>query len=875
VNKPATVPDEFDAVIVGAGFSGLFMLYRLRRLGFSVRVFDSAGDVGGTWYWNRYPGARCDIPTTDYAYSFDPELEKEWTWSEKYATQPEILDYLRFVTDRYGLRSDIEFSTTVTSARWDEQAKRWSITTDRGTEVRSRYCIMASGCLSMPKSPEIEGAGRFAGQVYFTSRWPHEGADFTGQRVAVIGTGSSGIQCIPLMARQASQLTVFQRTANFSIPAHNGRAPADRLMQLDEDRDGYRHAARWSRGGIPVEPTDVLGVTASEAVRRERFEAAWAQGELFTILGVFADQGVTPASNDIVAEMIREKIRSAVEDADTAEALCPKDHYFGTKRPCLDTGYFETYNLPHVRLVDLRKQPITGITEDGIETADESLGFDAIVFATGFDAMTGALVAVNVTGRDGLTLKEKWAAGPSTYLGLMTTGFPNFFMITGPGSPSVLSNMTVSIEQHVDWVADCVKDMRDQDFETIEPTALAESGWDQHVRDCAAITLYPTASSWYMGANVPGKPRVFLPYIGGVNAYRQACDDVVSQGYLGLRMTGPGRDQCQDGVIRRMQPDVALVLEVMAAMDLPPLETLPVGDARALMAASAAIRPPSPEVGEVTDGVMPGPDGDLPYRLYRPAAPPDSPRPIVVYFHGGGWVLGDLDSDDPLCRDLCARSGAVVVSVNYRHAPEARFPAAAQDAFAAVRWVDANAAKLGGIPGQLAVAGWSAGANIATVACQLARDAGAPRIAGQLLICPVVDSEMTRPSYAENGDSYILTTALMRWFWDHYADPADRGDTRAAPLRGSLEGMPAACIVTADFDPLRDEGVAYARALEAARATVRHIRARGHTHTSVTMVGVVISGAPVRAQMAAALADFFPAPIAVPVTGALSNSSIG
>jgi acetyl esterase/lipase len=340
-------------------------------------------------------------------------------------------------------------------------------------------------------------------------------------------------------------------------------------------------------------------------------------------------------------------------------------------------------------------------------------------------------------------------------------------------------------------------------------------------------------------------------------------------------MTGPGGDQCQDGVIRRMQPDVALVLEVMAAMDLPPLETLPVGDARALMAASAAIRPPSPEVGEVTDGVMPGPDGDLPYRLYRPAAPPDSPRPIVVYFHGGGWVLGDLDSDDPLCRDLCARSGAVVVSVNYRHAPEARFPAAAQDAFAAVRWVDANAAKLGGIPGQLAVAGWSAGANIATVACQLARDAGAPRIAGQLLICPVVDSEMTRPSYAENGDSYILTTALMRWFWDHYADPADRGDTRAAPLRGSLEGMPAACIVTADFDPLRDEGVAYARALKAAGATVRHIRARGHTHTSVTMVGVVISGAPIRAQMAAALADFFPAPIAVPVTGALSNSSIG
>ena len=591
MNKPASVPEQFDAVVVGAGFSGLYMLYRLRQLGLSVKVFDSAGDVGGTWYWNRYPGARCDVPTTDYAYSFDPELEKEWTWSEKYATQPEILDYLRFVADRYGLRSDIEFSATVTSARWDEPENRWRITTGRGEEIRCRYYIMATGCLSMPKSPDIEGAGRFAGQVYFTSRWPHEGADFTGQRVAVIGTGSSGIQCIPLIARQASQLTVFQRTPNFSIPAHNGPAPADTLEQLAEDRDGYRHSARWSRGGILVEPTDVRGVTASEAVRRERFEAAWDQGALFGILNVFADQGVNPASNDIVAEMIREKIRSIVKDPGTAEALCPKDHYFGTKRPCLDTGYFETYNLPHVRLVDLRKQPIVSITEDGIETADESFGFDAIVYATGFDAMTGALEAADVTGRDGLSLTEKWAAGPSTYLGLMTAGFPNFFMLTGPGSPSVLSNMTVSIEQHVDWVAGCLQDMHDEGLETIEPTALAESGWNQHVQDCAAITLYPTANSWYMGANVPGKPRVFLPYIGGVNAYRQACDDVVEQGYLGFTMTGPAGARCRDGVIRSMQPDVAMILELVAAMGLPPMDTLSAADARAMMAATAASPP--------------------------------------------------------------------------------------------------------------------------------------------------------------------------------------------------------------------------------------------------------------------------------------------
>jgi cation diffusion facilitator CzcD-associated flavoprotein CzcO/acetyl esterase/lipase len=858
VNKPPSVPEQFDAVVVGAGFAGLYMLYRLRELGLSVRALESAGDVGGTWYWNRYPGARCDIPTTDYAYTFDPDLDKEWTWSEKYATQPEILDYLRLVADRHNLRSDIEFSATVTSARWDEQEERWAITTSSGNEIRCRYYIMATGCLSMPKSSEIEGAGRFRGQVYFTSRWPHEGADLTGQRVAVIGTGSSGIQSIPLIARQASQLTVFQRTANFSIPAHNGAPSADRLEQLSEDRDGYRHAARWSRGGIPTDLTDIFGVTASEEVRRERFEAAWAQGELFGILNIFADQGVNPASNDIVAGMIREKICSIVQDPVTAEALCPNDHYFGTKRPCLDTGYFETFNLPHVRLVDLRAQPIVSITEDGIETADESFGFDAIVYATGFDAMTGALVAADITGRDDVPLGEKWAAGPSTYLGLMTTGFPNLFMLTAPGSPSVLSNMAVSIEQHVDWVAGCLRDMREAGFETIEPTALAESGWDQHVQDCAAITLYPTANSWYMGANVPGKPRVFLPYIGGVDAYRKACDDVVEQGYLGFRLTGPGRAQCHDGVVRRMQPDVALVLELLATLGLPPMDSLSAADARSLMAATAVNRPPGPEVGEVTDGVIPGAAGDLPYRLYRPAGLPEGPLPLVVYFHGGGWVLGNLDSDDPLCRDLCARSGAVVVSVNYRHAPEDRFPTAALDAFAAVQWVAAHATELGGLPGQLAVAGWSAGANVAAVACQLARDAGGPPISGQLLICPVVDSDLTRPSYEENGDGYILTTALMRWFWDHYADPADRGDPLAAPLRGNLDGLPRACIVTADFDPLRDEGVAYARALEAAGVPVRLTRARGHIHTSLTMVDLVISGAPVRAEIGDTLRAFFP-----------------
>jgi len=853
------IPADVDVVVVGAGFAGLYMVYRLCQLGFAVQAFDRAEDVGGTWYWNRYPGARCDIATTDYSYSFDPDLEREWTWSEKYATQPEILSYLGHVADRFDLRRYVAFSTTVESAVWDDADRRWRLRTDRGDQITCRYYVMASGCLSLPKTVDIPGAERFQGEVYFTGKWPHEQVDFTGKRVAVIGTGSSGIQAIPLIATQATSLTVFQRTANFSTPAHNGPAPAGRLAALESDRAAYREAARWSRGGVPMEMTEVTGTTAGEQERRERFEAAWEVGELLAILGVFKDQLFNSASSEIVAEMIREKIRSVVDDPVTAEMLCPKGYPFGTKRPCLDSGYFQTYNLPHVRLVDLRRTPIVAVTEAGIDTTEDSFGFDAIVYATGFDAMTGPLVEVDIAGRDGVTLRQKWADGPSTYLGLMTAGFPNLFTITGPGSPSVLSNMLVSIEQHVDWIAGCLDDLRAAGLETIEPTSTAELGWNQHVDDCAAITLYPRADSWYMGANVAGKPRVFLPYVGGVDAYRAVCDEVVARGYLGFNRDGPGKTQCNDGVVRRLQPDVAVMLALMASLGLPPMESLPVADARALMQAGAAERPPGPDVGEVTDGVLPTASGNLQYRLYRPVTP--GPHPIVTYFHGGGWVLGSLDSDDPLCRDLCERSGAVVVSVNYRHAPEARFPAAADDAFAAVEWIGANASELGGIPGQLAVAGWSAGGNVAAVACQLARDAGGPEIVGQVLLTPVTDCDMGRPSYQENGDGYILTNGLMNWFWNHYAEQEERRHPKASPLHGDLSNLPPALIVTAEFDPLRDEGAAYAQALAAAGVKVDHLVARGHIHTSIAMVDVILSGAGPRARMGEALKSFFPAPV--------------
>jgi cation diffusion facilitator CzcD-associated flavoprotein CzcO/acetyl esterase/lipase len=846
-----------DVAVVGAGFAGLYLLHRLRKAGLSAVALDAANDVGGTWYWNRYPGARCDIQTTDYSYSFDPELEKAWTWSEKYATQPEILRYLGFVADRYDLRRDIRFGTRVTNATWDEAAARWLLTTDTGAPVSCRHYIMATGCLSSPKPPEIDGVKDFKGKVYFTGRWPHEGVDFTGKRVAVIGTGSSGIQSIPLIAAQAAHLTVFQRTPNFALPAHNGPTPKDKAALLQGDRNGYREQARWSMTGVPLPQNTVYSWQLSDAERRARFEEAWATGDLVHMLTqVWADQGVDVDGNALLCELFREKIGAAVQDPETAAALTPLDHPFGSKRPCLDTNYYATFNRPNVTLVNLRQEPITSITATGIKTAKRTVEVDAIVFATGFDAMTGAILAVHpITGRDGKTLAEAWANGPQTYLGLTVSGFPNLFMITGPGSPSVLSNMAVSIEQHVDWVVDRLMAMRDAGFNTIDATETAQAGWARHLADCATLTLHRLANTWYTGANVPGKVQGVMPYTGGVGPYRSICNDVVSRGMLGFRLTGPsGAAQCNDGEVVRLQPDVRLVLNMLAEMNLPPLESFGYQGARDFLAQFNTLRPPGRPVGEVADGVLDGADGKLPYRLYRPATP--GPHPIVVYFHGGGWVLGDEQSDDPFCRDICRRSGMIVVSVGYRHAPEHRFPAAAEDGYAATRWIAAHAAELGGRPGPVLVAGWSAGGNIAAVTCQLARDRGGPQIAGQLLVCPATDCKFDRPSYIDNANGFFLTRSLMFWFWDLYCSPADRTDPRASPLRGKLEGLPPAYVVTCEFDPLRDEGNAYAEALAATGVPVQQLQARGHFHSSFLMVDVVITGASGRAKMADALRGF-------------------
>jgi cyclohexanone monooxygenase len=529
--------DTRDAVIVGAGFAGLYMLHKLRQLGFSAIVFEAADGVGGTWYWNRYPGCRCDVESINYSYSFDPDLEQEWNWTERYATQPEILAYANHVADRFDLRRDIKFRTRVSAASFDEAAQRWQVTTDQGDDVSAQHLIMAVGCLSTSKMPEIPGVERFQGNWYHTGHWPHEGVDFTGQRVGVIGTGSSAIQSIPIIAEQAAQLTVFQRTPNFSLPAKNAPLDPEAYAALKARYPEHRQQARESGFGVPNPEPEKSALEATPEEREATYEHGFEMGNLVGMLLAYNDLITNKEANDTAAEYVRTRIRQIVKDPEVAEMLCPKDHPLGTKRPCLDTDYYATYNLPHVTLVDLRATPLVEVTERGIRTSAQEYEFDSIVFATGFDAMTGSLTAFDIKGRDGEALKEKWAAGPRTYLGVATAGFPNFWMITGPGSPSVLSNMMISIEQHVDWIADAMVWARDRGTQALDPTVEAEETWTAHVDEVGQETLYPTANSWYMGSNVLGKPRVFLPYIGGVGVYREECDAVAAKEYEGFTKT--------------------------------------------------------------------------------------------------------------------------------------------------------------------------------------------------------------------------------------------------------------------------------------------------------------------------------------------------
>ncbi len=526
-------PTHYDAVVVGGGFAGLYSLHKLRGQGLKVRAYEAGDGVGGTWFWNRYPGARVDIQSLEYSYQFDEDLQQQWVWSERYSPQSELLDYANHVADRFNLWPDIQLNTRVTAAHLDEAVGVWRVATSAGDAVTADNLVMATGCLSSANMPSFEGLDSFKGRTFHTGRWPKTPVDFSGRRVGVIGTGSSAIQSIPLIAAQADYLTVFQRTANYSVPAHNGPIPEAVVRDVKGRYADYRAANNATALGADW---DYRTDTAMEHTHEERvaeYDRRWARGGL-SFYGSFVDLLTDPVANNTAAEFIRGKIRQIVKNPAVAERLCPTAA-LACKRICVDTGYYDTFNRPNVTLVDIRAAPIVAVTPDGLRTADAEYALDDLVFATGFDAMTGTLMRMDIQGVGGLALKDAWAEGPKNYLGLCVAGFPNLFIIAGPGSPSVLTNMLPSIEQHVNWIAKTIADLRERGLKRIEAKVDAQEAWVAHVNETAAPTILPTCNSWYLGANIPGKPRVFMPYLGFA-PYVAKCDEVVANGYEGFEL---------------------------------------------------------------------------------------------------------------------------------------------------------------------------------------------------------------------------------------------------------------------------------------------------------------------------------------------------
>jgi cyclohexanone monooxygenase len=536
----------FDAIIVGAGFAGLYAVYRLRRLGLNVRVFETGDGVGGTWYWNRYPGARCDVESLLYSYSFSEDLAREWTWTERYATQPEILRYLDHVADRFDLRRHIQFTTRVTEARFAESTNRWCVKTERGDSAEAQFCIMATGCLSEGVLPTIPGMASYRGRTYRTATWPKEGADIAGQRVGIIGTGSSAVQAIPLIAEVAEHLTVFQRTPNFTIPARNTPHDSERVREFVDNFATYRAQARRGQilgaGDLSLPPNErgpskEPALTMTPERRREIYERRWLHGGAQFVLA-FPDLMIDEEVNTTAAHFIHEKIDQIVRKPAIAQALKPSGYPLGSKRVCVDTGYYDAFNRDNVTLVNIKAAPIQRISEQGVHTAMDFYRLDVLVYATGFDAITGALLKMDIRGRGGLPLRKDWEAGSHSLLGVAVAGFPNLFIVTGPGSPSVLSNMIVSIEQHVEWLSDCIAYLRAHEIASIEASVDTQASWMQNVAVVADNTLFSKGESWYKGSNIPGKPRVFLPYLGGVGTFRDICDAIAAGGYSGFVLQG-------------------------------------------------------------------------------------------------------------------------------------------------------------------------------------------------------------------------------------------------------------------------------------------------------------------------------------------------
>jgi cation diffusion facilitator CzcD-associated flavoprotein CzcO/acetyl esterase/lipase len=840
---PADSRATVDAIVIGAGFGGLYAVHKLRdELGLTVQGFDLAGGPGGTWWWNRYPGARCDIESVHYSYSFSDEIQREWEWTERYPAQPEILSYLEFCADKLDVRKEFRFETRVTSTVWDDTDQTWTVTCEDGTTCTARFVIAATGNVNIPKlGSEFPGMEEFTGEVYASSRWPHEGVDLTGKRVGVIGTGSTGIQIIPVIAPQVEHLTVFQRTPNYAVPLGNRPVePAQRRWNAD-NWPQIREHSRDRFLGAPYENPEPSALGVSTQERTARYDELWELGGFRILTSSYGDLLTDEQANDTIADYVRDRIRETVKDPKTAELLCPTDHPYGTKRPALETDYFLTYNRDNVELVDVRTAPIEQVTATGVRTADREYELDVIVLATGFDAITGSLLALGFVGRDGVTLADRWAERPNTYLGISVSGFPNLFTITGPQSAVALYNNPLAIEDHVDFTAAAIKRVLDSGAATIETNEEAERAWGIEVEGILNQTLLPKANSWYMGANVPGKPRATYVFAGGAPLYRAMCADVVAHDFAGFSIGGAPAP----GVPPMVQLDsgVAMVVGAMLQQDMKPLEECTLEEMREAIEGFAAMQIPIPSGVRIVETSYPGPADERPARIYIPeTAAAAGPLPVIVYLHGGGFVAGSIDGCARPCANLANELGAIVVTPSYRLAPEAPFPAATDDTFAAVRWTADTIAEHGGDPARIVVMGESAGGQLAAVAAQRARDEHGPELLAQVLLYPTIDAEADTVSRVEYAGGPIVSADAARGMWEGYlaGDMSQTASVLASPNRAqSLAGLPPALVVSAECDPLRDEGEDYGRALEAAGVPTRVVRLAGMVHGAYNMSAYV------------------------------------
>ncbi|WP_032405604.1 flavin-containing monooxygenase [Rhodococcoides fascians] len=813
-----------DVVVIGSGFSGLYAVHKFRdQLGLSVQGFDAAAGVGGTWWWNRYPGARCDVMSVHYSFSFSDEIQREWLWSEKFPAQPEILAYLRFVSDKLDLARSFEFESRVTSLDWDDAARRWTVSVDGAPRCTAQFVVSAVGVLSTPKTPDFPGLETFEGELYRTSSWPHRSVDFTGKRVAVIGTGSTGIQVVQEIADKVGHLTVFQRTPNFAVPLRNEPIPADQQKWNAANWREIRADSRERIGDMPFERglPSALAVTAEQ--RRSVYESNWEKGGFSFLLSTFLDLTWNRASNDTAVEFIREKIAERVDDPKVAELLIPDDQAYGARRPAFEIAYFDSFNLDHVELVDVRSTPIEGMTPTGIRTSDMSREFDIIVLATGFDAFTGPVLAIPTTGRDGASLQEQWALGPRNYLGVHMAGFPNLFTVGGVLNVSSQTNAPLLLEDHVDYIADLITTARKRGAETVDTTPAAEQAWIDLINGVYEKNLMSESdTSWYSGGNIDGKPNTAYVLVAGSPFYRTIMRQVVNLGYAGLTL-----DDAESPLppMVKVEPGSALVLAGLLAGGVPKMENLPPEALRAMSMGVAAAESPGPD--------MPTHDIEDPrVRVYVP--PIDEPAPVIVFCHGGGFVAGSVDTVDPTCRRLAVENGAIVVSVDYRLAPEHPFPAAKDDTWEALKWTHDTIADFGGDPTRIVVMGESAGGNLVALAAVRARGEGMS-LAAQVLLCPALGPAEPVPSHTELADDFFLTTAASEKFWQVYLEGAELSDA-SAPLRiENLEGLAPALVVTSELDPIRDEGKLYADALRAAGVPVEYQCMGGLIHAAFTM----------------------------------------